>query len=66
MGPFFVRLALLVAGLALGEDAFTSLAVGAPLWAPEMGLAMVLIVAGSAGFMVPLLGVSRRKGSTNG
>jgi hypothetical protein len=59
------RLTLLVLGLALGEMGMTSFASSDPAWLAQLGTSIGLIVAGSAGFMQPLLWNAGRKVGTN-
>jgi hypothetical protein len=61
MSAILLRLALLAGGLGLGEMGLDSFARGAPIALVEFGVALILLVAGSAGFIVPLL---RGSGST--
>ena len=60
------RLGLLAAGMAASEiglgDALVEGSVGG--WALVLLIGLPMIVAGSAGFMVPLLGGARQKGPT--
>lgn len=55
MAAILFRLALLAGGIGLGQMGLDSFARGADAAAVQFGLALVLLVAGSAGFMVPLL-----------
>jgi hypothetical protein len=55
MAAILFRLVLLAGGIGLGQMGLDSLARGAAAAAVQFGLALVLLVAGSAGFMVPLL-----------
>ncbi len=55
MGALVFRLALLAAGLGLGQMALDSFAHRNSVALVQFGLALVLLVAGSAGFIVPLL-----------
>ncbi len=55
MSVILFRLALLAAGLGLGQMGLDSFAHGNPAALVQFGLALVLLVAGSAGFIVPLL-----------
>jgi predicted lipid-binding transport protein (Tim44 family) len=59
MGAILVRLALLAGGLGLGQMGLDSFAHGAGVAVVQFGLALVLLVAGSASFIVPLLGGSK-------
>ena len=49
------RLVLLAGGIGLGQIGLDSFASGNTVAAVQLGLALVLLVAGSAGFIVPLL-----------
>ena len=55
MGAILVRLGLLAGGIGLGEMGLDSFARGAGVAVVQLGLTLVLLVAGSAGFIVPLL-----------
>jgi hypothetical protein len=55
MAAILFRLAMLAGGIGLGQMGLDSFARGADAAAVQFGLALVLLVAGSAGFMVPLL-----------
>ena len=55
MGAILFRLVLLAAGLGLGQMGLDSLAHGDGFAFVQIGLALILLVAGSAGFIVPLL-----------
>jgi hypothetical protein len=55
MAAILFRLALLAGGIGFGQMGLDSFARGADATAVQFGLALLLIVAGSAGFMVPLL-----------
>ena len=55
------RLVLLAGGIGLGEIGLDSIARGNGAALVQLGLALVLLVAGSAGFIVPLLGGSTGK-----
>ena len=61
------RLGLLAVGMGVVEIGLgDALAKGSPLgWALVALLGLPLIVAGSAGFMAPLLGGPNQKGSTD-
>ncbi len=61
MSSIVFRLALLASGLALGQMGLDSVAHGDGVAFVQFGLALVLLVAGSAGFIVPLLGGSHAK-----
>jgi hypothetical protein len=52
------RLGLLAVGIGLGEMGLDSVARGNGVALVQLGLALILLVAGSAGFIVPLLGGS--------
>ena len=56
MGRILFRVALLAGGLALGEVGLTSMATGDAIWIVQLGVSMALLIAGSAGFMGPLIG----------
>ncbi|MEO6059465.1 MAG: hypothetical protein ABIQ05_05825 [Candidatus Limnocylindria bacterium] len=64
MAAVLFRLALLATGLGVTEIGLgNALAAGSPWgWALVLFLGLPLIVAGSAGFMVTLLGGSKQKG----
>ena len=55
MAAILFRIALITAGLVMGQVALDSVARNESVALVELGLALVLLVAGSAGFMVPLL-----------
>jgi hypothetical protein len=55
MSAILFRLLLLAGGIGLGEMGFDSFARGASVALVQFALALVLLVAGSAGFIVPLL-----------
>ncbi len=55
MSAIVFRLALLAGGLGLGQMGLDSVAHGNGVAVVQFGLALVLLVAGSAGFVVPLL-----------
>ena len=61
MGTLMARLALLTGGLGLGQMGLDSFARGGNAVFVQLTLALLLLVAGSAGFMVPLLERSARK-----
>ena len=67
MAAVVFRLVLLAVGMGAVEIGLgDALAQGSPLgWALVLLVGMPLIVAGSAGFMVPLLGGQNQKGSTD-
>jgi hypothetical protein len=64
MGPVLLRIVLLAVGLGAVElGLVTALGHRAPIGWLVVGLGLVLLVAGSAGFMAPLLGgPSNRRG----
>lgn len=55
MTSIVVRLVLLASGMALAELGLDSTARGSGIAVVELGAALLLLVAGSAGFIVPLL-----------
>ena len=55
MGAIFFRLVLLTGGIGLGQMGVDSFARGADVAFVQLALALVLLFAGSAGFIVPLL-----------
>lgn len=55
MDAIFVRLVLLAIGLGFGQIGLDSVAHGEGVAIIQLGLALVLLVAGSAGFIAPLL-----------
>ena len=55
MSAIVFRLALLAGGLGLGQMALDSFARGNEIALVQFGLGFVLLVAGSAGFIVPLV-----------
>jgi hypothetical protein len=61
MSAVVFRLASLAGGIGLGEIGLDSIARGSSAALVQLGLALVLLVAGSAGFIVPLLGGSAVK-----
>ena len=63
MSAILFRLALLAGGIGLGQMGLDSFARGADIALVQFGLALVLLTAGSAGLMVPLLegSVAREK-----
>ena len=61
MGAIVFRLLLLAGGIGLGQIGLDSIARGNGAAVVQLGLALVLLVAGSAGFIVPLLGGSVAK-----
>jgi len=54
MGALLLRIALLAIGIGAAQMGLDSLARSSPVALAELALALVLVVAGSAGFMVPL------------
>jgi hypothetical protein len=58
MSALLFRLALLAGGIGLGQIGLDSFARGADVALVQFVLAFVLLIAGSAGFIVPLLGGS--------
>ncbi len=64
MTAVFLRLTLLAVGMGLGQMGLDSFAHGDAIAIGQFGLALILLVAGSAGFIVPLLdGRSGTEGS---
>jgi hypothetical protein len=55
MTSIVLRLVLLAGGMALAELGLDSTARGNEIAVAELGVALLLLVAGSAGFIVPLL-----------
>ena len=55
MSALLFRLALLAGGIGLGQMGLDSYARGADVALVQFVLAFVLLIAGSAGFIVPLL-----------
>ncbi len=55
MTTIVLRLALLAGGMALAELGLDATARGRGIAVAELGVALLLLVAGSAGFIVPLL-----------
>ncbi len=55
MGPILTRIAVLTVGLAFAELGLDAVAHGSSTALPELAIAVVALVAGSAGFVVPLL-----------
>jgi hypothetical protein len=55
MSAILFRLVLLAGGIGLGQMGLDSFAHGADVALVQFGLALILLVAGSAGFIVPLL-----------
>lgn len=60
LSPLF-RLMLLAGGIGLGQMGLDSFARGADVALVQFGLAIILLVAGSAGFVIPLLDGSAGK-----
>jgi len=62
MGTVLIRLAVLALGLGIAEIGLgAALVYGSLLDWALVGLGLLLIVGGSASFMVPLFGVSSRE-----
>ena len=61
MAAILFRVVLLAGGIGLGQMGLDSFARGADVAAIQLGLAFVLLAAGSAGFVVPLLEASALK-----
>ena len=61
MSAVMFRLVLLAGGIGLGQIGLDSIARGNGVALVQLALALVLLVAGSAGFIVPLLGGSTGK-----
>jgi hypothetical protein len=55
MSAILFRLLLLAGGIGFGQMGLDSLAHGADIALVQFGLALILLVAGSAGLIVPLL-----------
>jgi hypothetical protein len=55
MTSIVLRLVLLAGGMALAELGLDSAARGSGIAVAELGVALLLLVAGTAGFIVPLL-----------
>lgn len=55
MGVILFRIALVALGLGFGQMGLDSFARGDAVALVQFGLALTLLVAGSAGFVVPLL-----------
>lgn len=66
MGALLLRIGLIAGGLGAIEiglgDALTSASAGGWLL---VGVGLLLLIAGTAGFMVPLLAERRRKGDSS-
>ena len=58
MGAILFRLVLLAGGIGLGQMGLDSFTRGTDVALVQFALALILLVAGSAGFIVPLLGGS--------
>ncbi len=54
MAAILFRVVLLAAGIGLGQMGLDSFAHGDDVAPVQLGLALILLVAGSAGFIVPL------------
>lgn len=67
MAAVLFRLGLLAAGMGVVEIGLgDALVRGSPLgWALVLLVGLPLVVAGSAGFMAPLLGASGQRGSSD-
>jgi hypothetical protein len=67
MAAIVFRLGLLTAGMAAVEIGLGSALVEGSVagWALVVLIGLPMIVAGSAGFMAPLLGGAKQKGSTD-
>jgi hypothetical protein len=61
MGPILFRLVLLAVGIGLGQMGLDSFARGADVTPIQVALALLALVAGSAGFIVPLFGGSQKE-----
>ncbi|MDP9273121.1 MAG: hypothetical protein M3O93_06275 [Chloroflexota bacterium] len=61
MGAILFRIALLSVGLGLAQTGLDSVARGDSVAVIQFGLALLLLVAGAAGFMVPLFARSGRQ-----
>jgi hypothetical protein len=55
MAAVLLRLVFLAGGLGLTEIAITSLATGDPVWPAQIMVGLLLLVAGTAGLVAPLL-----------
>ena len=55
MSAILFRLVLLAGGIGLGQIGLDSFAHGTDIALVQFGLALILLVAGSAGFIGPLL-----------
>lgn len=56
MAAILLRLVLLAVGIGFGQMSLDSFARGTSAAAVQFGLSVLLLFAGSAGFIVPLLG----------
>jgi hypothetical protein len=67
MGALLLRILLLAVGLAVVEIGLGSTLVAGSLvdWALVLLVGLPLVVAGSAGFMVPLLGGPTQRGTSS-
>ena len=65
MAAIIVRLALLAGGMAAVEIGLGGALVGGSIggWALALFIGLPMLIAGSAGFMVPLLGGASERGS---
>lgn len=61
MGPILFRVLLLAAGLGLTEIGITALVGGSPAFWLLLPMGLLGLIAGSAGFMGPLLASSHEK-----
>ena len=61
MAPLLYRLVVLAGGIGLGQMALDSFVRGGDVAFVQAGLALVLLAAGSAGLIVPLLEGSASK-----
>ena len=61
MSAILFRIVLLAGGFGLGQMGLDSFAHGSDIALVQLGLAFILLVAGSAGFIGPLLAGSERK-----
>ena len=66
MTALILRLLLLAGGLGLGEIGLTSFALGLDIAALQLAAALALLAAGTAGFIVPLLGGGLRREPRHG
>ena len=67
MGALLLRVLLLAVGLAVTEIGLGSAVVAGSLayWALAVLIGLPLVVAGSAGFMAPLFGGPKQKGTSS-